>query len=366
MGCRLVVHAVTWRARARAACGVSSSSRRRRRIVDAMRAALAVAGATSLGRAGGADRRESVPAGAGRRARRSPTSSIVLVHDAARALTPPALFARGHRGGGAPARRPSCRCCRWPTPSSGSTPTATVDRDRRPQRPACRADPAGLPARRAARAPTHAATRRNTPTTRRSSRRRRPVSIVGATRRVQDHHPFDLAAAEERARRRRARAGPGIGTDVHATTTGRPFWLGGLYGPRRRLRRAHRRRRRRPRDLRRAALGRRARRHRRGVRHRRPALAARTARCSREMRARFERPGSVGNAAVQVIGNAPEDRAATRRGRGACSPTLVGAPVSVSATTTDGLGFTGRGEGSPRSRPRCLPIPATEPSAGQT
>lgn len=290
---------------------------------------------------GGGTRQASVAAGL---AALAPEVEVVLVHDAARALTSGALIDR---------------VVRAVTPSTGVVPalpvTDTIKRIDAREFVADTVDrqdlvhvqtPQGFP--RAALVAAYASADHDyTDDAALFSAAGHPVAVVeGEARGFKITTPWDLHRAENLLG---VSSGfrTGVGLDVHAYDDGRPLWLGGLYWPDEAGLDGHS-------DgdavihaicdalLSAAGLGDMGARF--GSDEPRFAGAASEV-FLRETLALVVGSGfSVVNVAVQLVGNRP--KLAGRRGEIESKlGEIVGAPVSVAATTSDGLGFTGRGEG---------------------
>ena len=314
------------------------------KLKQATAIALRVAGpaAASIGVvAGGETRQQSVAAGL---AALDDDVDVVLVHDAARALTPGTLFDRvisaARSGGGVVPGLPVSDTVK--RIGKHGQVIDTIDR-----RDLVHVQtPQGFP--RAALVDAYAtATEEFTDDAALYKAAGGAVTIVeGEPRAFKITTPWDLRRAESVLGTSSA-IRTGIGVDVHAYDDSAPLWLGGLYWPDEPGLAGHS-------DgdalihavcdalLSAAGLGDMGSRF--GVDDPRFA-GAKSEVFLRETLALVAGSGyTVGNVAVQVIGRRP--RLSPRRGEVEGRLTaLVGAPVSVSATTSDGLGFTGRGEG---------------------
>jgi 2-C-methyl-D-erythritol 4-phosphate cytidylyltransferase/2-C-methyl-D-erythritol 2,4-cyclodiphosphate synthase len=291
--------------------------------------------------AGGDTRQRSVAAGL---AALGPHIRTVLVHDAARALTPSALFDRVARAvsasgvGIVPALPVSDTIKRV----EGTTAVDTVDR-----RDLVHVQtPQGFP-REALDAAYARATEEYTDDAALFSAAQGTVNVVeGEARAFKITTPWDLRRAEGLLTQG-SNVRTGVGIDVHAYDAARPLWLGGIYWPDEVGLAGHS-------DadpishaicdalLSAAGLG--------DIGGRFGSDDPRFADAHGEVFIRatlavIAGAGfSVGNVAVQVVAKHPKMGPRRHEMERALS-NLVGAPVSVSATTSDGLGFTGRAEG---------------------
>lgn len=291
---------------------------------------------------GGAERQDSVMRGLEALA---PSIETVLVHDAARALTPPAQIERvahavGQSGGGVVPGIPVADTLKR---VDADEVRETVDRQ------ALRAvqTPQGFPRHELERAYQAVAQVHTDDAAVFSAAGGRVTVVDGDESAFKITTPWDLRRAERMLRSATPATRTGIGIDAHAIDPSAELWLAGLHWPGEAGLAGHS-------DgdavshaitdalLSAAGLGDIG-----GLfgtadeayagAHGDVFLA--------ETRRRIERAGwRVANVSVQVIGNRP--KLSPRRAEAERVLTdLLGAPVSIAATTTDGLGFTGRGEG---------------------
>lgn len=293
--------------------------------------------------AGGETRQESVAAGLAELDARIDT---VLIHDAARALTPPDLFARVARatrssGGGVIPGLPVTDTVKR-VDADGAV-VETVDRSAL----SGVQTPQGFP-RAALDAAYASATAEHTDDAALFAAAGGAVTVVdGDPRAFKITTPWDLRRAESILGAPASTLRTGVGTDVHAYDDSAPLWLGGLYWSGESGLSGHS-------DgdavlhavcdalLSAAGLG--------DLGSRFGTSDPRFAGASSEVFVRETLALVAGagftivNVAVQVIAARP--RIAPRRSElEARMSALVGAPVTLGATTTDGLGFTGRAEG---------------------
>jgi 2-C-methyl-D-erythritol 4-phosphate cytidylyltransferase/2-C-methyl-D-erythritol 2,4-cyclodiphosphate synthase len=314
------------------------------RLDDARQIARGVAGAAvgSVTVVGGAETRQgSVAAGL---AALDPAVEVVLVHDAARAFAPPGLFESVaatviETAGGVIPGLPVTDTIKK---TDAGLAVATIDRS---QLVAVQT-PQGFP-RRELDAAYANATEDYTDDAALFAAAGHPVSVVaGDPQAFKITTPWDLRRAESMAS---GGSGirTGVGIDVHAYDDGSPLWLGGLYWPDEVGLAGHS-------DgdavshaicdalLSAAGLGDLGGRF--GTSDGRFAGAHGDVFITETVRLVAGAGYSVGNVAVQIVANHP--KLATRRTEiESYLGTLVGAPVSIAATTSDGLGFTGTGEG---------------------
>lgn len=291
---------------------------------------------------GGTTRQDSVAAGL---AVLGESVRTVLVHDAARALTPSELFDRVTRAvvltgrGIIPSLPVSDTIKRI---GADGTVQATVDRSdlvhvQTPQ---------GFPREQLDAAYARAAQEYTDDAALFAAAGHTVEAVEGEARAFKITTPWDLRRAENVLQATSATR-TGVGVDVHAYDANEPLWLGGLYWPDEVGLSGHS-------DgdamshaicdalLSAAGLG--------DIGGRFGTADPRFAGAHgdvfiTETVALVDGAGfTVGNVAVQLIANGP--RLGARRMELETHLTaLVGAPVSVSATTSDGLGFTGKGEG---------------------